>query len=195
MWLSAISLAVHFVADPPPSLKSQKPPRPNNGLQFSDLNSIDLHFSQSSFQLNHKDLSPWSSLMARARPLGPSVAPWPVETSTAHGVSSLLVLVFLSGMVKSFWSSPSASGNTLSLVLPLLQPPEKRSSPQISLTSPVSRRLHILHVSTKTKLGFLLAGLDSNFGPLTLLKPKPIKCNPNLQSLQFRSVPTSFMSL
>ncbi|CAL9231624.1 unnamed protein product [Arabidopsis halleri] len=36
--------------------------------------------------------------MARARPLGPSVAPWPVETSTAHGVSSLLVMLGLAAI-------------------------------------------------------------------------------------------------
>lgn len=124
--------------------------------------------------------------MARDLSLGPSVAPCTVETSTAHGDLSLWATDLPYGFIKSFWSSPAESDKALCLLPPFLLPPEKLSSSQPPLKAQVSRPLHLIHGSTKTKLGFLLEGLKPIFGPFALLRPKPIRCSPNFQGHKTR---------
>jgi len=170
MWCSVFSLAAPLVADPFTGLIFQKPSKFRTYLK-----SIIQLCSRPKFHLHPKEFSLWLSLMARGLPLGPSVASWPMETSTAHDIFLLWAMVFLSETLKSFfWPPFSTLDNVLFRASPLLLPTETRSSQQPSQSSPVSRRMTYTLRPTKTKLGFLWADLNFLVGPLTLLWPKPI---------------------
>ncbi|KAG7583561.1 hypothetical protein ISN44_As08g030710 [Arabidopsis suecica] len=129
--------------------------------------------------LTLEESSPWVSLMARDIALGPSDVPCPVETSTAHDGFSSWTTVSHSEIDKGFWCLAYASVIAHSLFPPMLLLPEILSS-SITSSLPVSRHTHISPCSAKTKLGFLLEGLESKIGPSAFSRPKPTRCFPTL---------------
>lgn len=139
----------------------------------ADLKINDMHYSRFGLLFTYEKSSTWASLMAGELFLGPSDAPCPVETSTAHDDSFFRAMVLPYKQCLISWISASATYHTYSLLPPKPLSPEMPKSLQISSSSPASRRALILAWSTKTKLGFRLAGLVSNIGPLTLTKSKP----------------------
>ncbi|CAH8267917.1 unnamed protein product [Arabidopsis lyrata] len=136
-----------------------------------------------------------ASLMAGDISLGPSVAPCPVKTSTAHDDPLAWETVFLTGKANPLLFSASALDHAHRLQTPYLPPPESLASSHFSPSSPYSRRLLNLNWLTEEKLGFSLVGSASKSGPLTSPKPKSVCYGPPPSFNKPRSVSEFYLSI
>ncbi|CAH8263396.1 unnamed protein product [Arabidopsis lyrata] len=133
-------------------------------------------------RLNLEEPSHRASLMTGGLPFGSSVAPCPVETSTAHGEQFCWDLTYHAGKDMNPWSYASYSDHGQRLFPPILHSSEMIPAPQISSQVSDSRRILLLSWQSKVKLGFSPVDLFSNFGPIPPRRPKPISWFKNLKA-------------
>ncbi|CAH8279502.1 unnamed protein product [Arabidopsis lyrata] len=139
-------------------------------------------------RLNLEEPSHRASLMTGGLPLGLSVAPCPVETSTAHGEQFFWDLTYHAGKDMNPWSYASYSDHGQRLFLPILHSSEMIPAPQISSQVSDSRRILLPSWQSKVKLGFSPVDLFSNFGPIPPRRPKPISWFKNLKANILRTL-------